>query len=220
MILYPELHRIQIGDTSAEEARVDLRRLMDQHGSDIHALVYHALRCWTTRVLTSGRTDAEELDKWFSLLQAIRVTMNRRESTDEYLKMQVLVDILFDYLLKLSMDAAKAADSTHYEFIAHRQLGRFKRRLNGPLDFGEGTIVVNDLTFHSQPARAKFRPQGVKLRRRRYRKGDLFFIQHTEAPKVGVIDRDWFERKVALEGDLEVGVGFDLLHAVSQKDDE
>ena len=198
MVLYPDLQRILRGEVDADEARPILRRLMDEHGPGIYTRIYHVLRCWLGWVIRCRRTDAEELDKWFALLQAVRVTMNRRETTDEYLKMQVLVDILFDYLLKLAADAARAADPFHREYLVHRRLGRFMR--GDPLDF----------THMRPPGEMSWTGEGDQC---------VEFIHVRDRSKLWLgIDRAWFERKVKLEGDLEISAGFDLMHMLPQED--
>lgn len=192
MIVHPELHRIRYGLATADEAQASLRRLMDEHGSAIFGSIYATLRIWTSKTLRDRRGYELELVKWFHVIRAVTVTMNRRETTDEYVKMQVLSDMLFDYLTKVRADAAKAADHGHYEYLVHRRLGRFMCKPGDPIDF----VTQRPPGEMSWSGKGDQCVEFITVRR-----------PGTEDKSRVAISREWCERMAALEGDQEVGAG-------------
>ncbi|AFU88259.1 hypothetical protein CcrColossus_gp389 [Caulobacter phage CcrColossus] len=204
MIIYPILNRIKTGEVTAEEARAGLRQLLDEQGLKVYTHVFSALRVWTVKVLTSGRTDATELNRWFRLLRGVSVTMARREpDCHDSVAVDVLAEVLFDYLSKLMRDAFDAADSFHYQYLVHRRLGRFMVKPGNPIDF----------TRMQVPGEMSWSVKGDQSI-------EFIHVRRPETEDKGrfAISREWFERKVALEGDTEIGAGFDMIHMLQEDD--
>ncbi|AXQ68933.1 hypothetical protein HOU00_gp192 [Caulobacter phage CcrPW] len=111
----------------------------------------------------------------------------------------MLAEIIFDYMSKLMRDAFDAADPFHREYLVHRRLGRFMR--GDPIDF------VNQ----RPPGEMSWSGKGDQC-------VEFIHVRRPGTRDAGWpgITRDWFERKVALEGDHEIGAGFDMLHMLQE----